>query len=415
MKSFSFIHAADLHLGSPFVGVAERQSAMAEALKAATFQAFEILIETCLEDPVDFLLVAGDVFDRAHGSVRAQLAFRDGLDKLSNHGIRTFVVFGNHDPREAWLRKLSWPEKVHIFSSRDVETEIVSKNGVPVATVSGISHPHQRELRNLSERFTAKRPDLFQIGLLHGNCGGQPGHDAYAPCTVEGLSEKGFDYWALGHVHTRKILKMDPHIVYPGCSQGLSIRETGARGCYRVMVDESQRVSQTFIMLDKVRWAAAGVSIEGVKTLDALEQALGAEAESMHQNGDGRLVIGRITLTGRGPLYKDLRRDDAVEALLLRLKQTGKTMKPTTWIIDLQVDCMPDMDLARRREADDLVGQLLRSADDLHPKKFTETALGALFENRRLRPYLSTLSPLDLQRLVQEAQRLCIDLLEPDS
>ena len=419
MKSFSFIHAADLHLGSPFKGAGSKLPASAGQLRSATFDAFSGLIDLCLEKSVDFLLVAGDVFDLSDRSLRAQLTFRDGLARLSEADIRSFVVFGNHDPWEAWSSRISWPEKAHIFSPDHVETIIVSVNQAPAAAVSGISYRKQHQSRNLAALFKADHPDLYQIGLLHGNCGNQPDHGAYAPCSVDALRQSGLDYWALGHVHEKKILDTNPCIVYPGCTQGLSIRETGDHGCYLVSVSAERRTTLSFQPLDRIRWRLVEISIAGVETLDGLDRMIAAELAQIREAAEMRPVIGRICVTGRGPLYMSLRQPTAAEELLDRCRQLGELQSPPVWVQDIEFTCRPDVDLTRRQETDDLLGQILKTVSELGAESATLSdrlmpALKDVYENPKLSRFLATLTPADLKRLLQDSALLSYDLLESE-
>src|SRR3990172_993244 len=149
MTPFSFIHAADLHLDSPFKGVIGEAPHIAEAVYSATFDAFESLINLCIEKQVNFLLIAGDVYDGRDRSLRAQLRFRDGLERLAERGISAFVVHGNHDPLKGWSNQIVWPSGVHVFGAEEVETVTFAMDGKPVAFISGISYMEAQETRNL--------------------------------------------------------------------------------------------------------------------------------------------------------------------------------------------------------------------------------------------------------------------------
>lgn len=428
MKPFTFVHAADLHLGAPFKGVSARlPESMAKMMQNATFDAFDALITLCLEKEATFLLVAGDVFDDARRSLRAQLAFRDGTARLSEEGIRTFGVFGNHDSADAWSTMIRWPENLHLFGSDSVETVVVDVAGIPTAAVSGIGYRQAGEARNLASGFRANHPDLFQIAVLHTSCGHHPAHANYAPCTPAALVATGHDYWALGHVHERACLSTDPHVVYPGNIQGLSVRETGARGCYGVSVDEFGRATAHFHPLDAIRWLTATVDLTPIETLDALDQALSMRIDALAVAADGRPAIGRIILSGRPVYHAVLQKQETREILLERAQSVGLEKNPPVWIQDLRVDCQPQIDFSRRRQMDDLMGQILREAaalrqaisretggDTLSPAAFAP-AWGGLFDHRRLTRWLDPLTPDDCERLLQAAEQLCIDLLEPES
>jgi DNA repair exonuclease SbcCD nuclease subunit len=140
MQSFSFIHTADLHLDSPFAGLRQVDGAVASLIKDATFRAFDNVVDLALAKKVDFLLVAGDVYDAADRSLRAQLKFAEGLKKLTNSGIRCFVCHGNHDPLDGWSASLRWPEGVHIFGP-ELESIPLALGGEDAVVVHGISYP----------------------------------------------------------------------------------------------------------------------------------------------------------------------------------------------------------------------------------------------------------------------------------
>lgn len=420
LKPFSFIHAADLHLGSPLKGVGSGLPAVAEKLWSATFDAFSELVDLGIERSVDFILVAGDVFDLSGRSLRAQLTFRDGLSRLSDAGIRSFTVFGNHDPWEAWSSRISWPEGAHIFSPDQVDTVIFSVGETPVAAVSGISYRQRHETRNLASLFKAEHSNLYQIALLHSNCGNNPDHGLYAPCSADGLRKTGFDYWALGHVHERKVLNVSPHIVYPGCTQGLTIRETGEHGCCIVSVSADRQTTLAFQPLDTLRWQSMEIPITGLGTLDHLDRAIFNTLTRMGGQEGRRPVIGRIRLSGRGPLYIPLRQPTIAEELLERSRQLGEHLSPPVWIQSIENQCRPNVDLEKRRVVDDLLGQVLKNEKDLgsRPKALTSNlmpALADIYDHPRLGRCLPPLSPSDLERLLQDAALICYDLLESDT
>jgi DNA repair exonuclease SbcCD nuclease subunit len=425
MKEFSFVHAGDLHLDSPFRGISTKApSVVAAALRSATFAAFESLVRLCLEEDVLFLAVAGDVYDSADRSVRAQLAFRDGLKVLAERGVRTFLVHGNHDPLDGWASNLSWPEGVTVFGGEDVSTSIVEAKGVPVAAISGISYRRSAEHRNLSSLFQARHPQLFQAALMHANCGGNRDHEAYAPCRLSDLRGKGFDYWALGHVHERAVLSESPLVVYPGNIQGLNIRETGPRGCSLVRVDSSGRAAVAFRALDAVRWLTGEVSIAGLETIDALDDRIAAAVETLSAEGDGRPSIARLSLTGRGTLSPSLRKEGVVDDFLERARDTGLGISPFIWIENIAVDCLPEVDLEERAGVDDFLGQVLRLAREtaeLIPAEGGEgavpeellAAFSELYGHRRASKHLDLLTPANLRTLLAQAEMLSLDLLEP--
>ena len=424
MESFSFIHASDLHLDSPFVGISTESEDVAGALRSATFEAYDRLIELCIDKKVQFLVIAGDIYDGQDRSLRAQLKFSDGLKRLAGHGIRSFVAHGNHDPLSGWSSNINWPEEVKIFKADQVETQFVELNGRPVAAVSGISYGHRDERSNLSTRFEAQSTDLFQIAVLHANCGGSASHEPYAPCRLDDLTGTGFDYWALGHFHSKEILHTSPHVVYPGNTQGLSIREQGPKGCYLVTVSQNAEVELEFCPTDSLRWFYSAVDISAMDTIDRLDGAIGQEVSILQNQARGRPVVCRISLTGRSPLYQELNREDVETDLLKRVREMGMASDPFAWVQAVEMDCLPEVDLNKRREINDLLGNALTvsheaserlrqaGSDELEPADELRHALNELYSNPRARNWLDDLSTDEVRQLIEQAELLCFDLLE---
>jgi len=419
VKSFRFIHASDLHLGAPFRGISAEQGDVASALRDATLKAYENLIELCRRKKANFVVIAGDVYNAADRSIKTQLAFRDGLASLALKGIEVFVAHGNHDPLQEWIASLSWPEGVHVFGSTEVEEFTVKIDHVDAVRVYGISYGTKHENRNLLKKFRAdKDPAIFRISVLHCNCGGQVGHDPYVPCTVRQLVETGFDYWALGHVHERLELSADPHVIYPGNTQGLSIREQGPRGCYVVDVDEAGEVSLEFCPLDVIRWKTLEMDIENFQTLDALDTFITDTLETLCEQEGDRPVVCRIRLTGSGPLYPGLGRVGAEKDLLSRVRDTVLKLEPFVYVEKVENLCRPELDLARRKQEGDLLAELLKISDEIREtssvRSELEGCLSELFENpgMRKRLDLDEIDDAELHQSLDSAERLCIDLLE---
>ena len=208
MSKLRFVHAADLHLDSPFSGLrAVAPDEVSSTLRRATFDVYDNIVDLCIEERVDALLVAGDVYDGADRSLRAQLKFVDGLRRLDEAGIRSFICHGNHDPLDGWEARLDLPDGCVRFGP-EVTGEPVFPKDPERATVYGISYPQRDVRENLSPRFRDLPNGGFKIGLLHANVGGNTDHESYAPCSVSDLEETSIDYWALGHVHTRTVLRV---------------------------------------------------------------------------------------------------------------------------------------------------------------------------------------------------------------
>jgi DNA repair exonuclease SbcCD nuclease subunit len=414
MPNFSFVHAADLHLDSPFAALNVDNPDLARILRSATFEAFDRVVQLCLEKQVDFLLVAGDVYDGADRSLRAQVKFRDGLQRLDEAGIHSFVVYGNHDPLDGWSSTLEWPSGVHVFGDH-VETVEVKKDGTLLACIQGISYPKRDERRNLSLLFH-RTGSAFQIGLLHANVGSDTGHEPYAPCSLEDLLKSEMDYWALGHVHRKRVLsKHLPFVVYPGNTQGRNIKETGEKGCYLVKVGDDKEVEMEFHATDVIRWTTYDLPIHDLQTEQELINALDHVCVGISEKTSGRPAMARITLSGRSPLFKFLKAPNRVSDLLEILHETGSSYSPSVWVEQIQLSVGPDIDPMLRMKERDFLGDLIRYSRELlgerHLVALVREDLAPLFESATIHRYLDSPGDRELRELLEEAERICLENL----
>ena len=422
MAKLRFIHAADLHLDSPFQGIrSEAPGHVAETLRRATFDAYENIIDLCLQERVDALLVAGDVYDGADRSLRAQLKFVEGLKRLDAGGIRSFICHGNHDPLDGWEARLDLPQGCVRFGP-EVTSTPVFPNEPDRATVHGVSYPRREVRENLAPLFReAVSSGGFNVGLLHANVGGNPNHDSYSPCSVTDLEETSIDYWALGHVHTRQVLRQQgPTVVYPGNPQGRHPNEPGARGVYLVEVDDSGAVRMNFHPVEVVRWETLGLDIIGLETEQELIDAINDQAESALDMSDGHPVVFRLALTGRGPLHRWLRRLGTVDDLREQLNNRHADAQHWLWCERIQMYTASPVDREQVEQREDFVGDLARLSGKMRE---SPDALGELRESLRVlylssnaSPYLRDHMPSDdeLRELLAAAEEECLATLADD-
>ena len=412
MKSFSFIHTADLHLDSPFSGLRQVDGEIADLLKDATFRAFDNVVELALKNKVDFILVAGDVYDAADRSLRAQLKFADGLKKLAVAGIRSFVCHGNHDPLDGWSASLHWPEEVHIFGPQ-LESVLISIGEEEVVVIHGISYPHNQIDDSFGRGFKRQGSQPFQVGLFHCSVGSDPAHEIYAPRTQEELLAANLDYWALGHVHRHRVLKDGhPFITYPGTTQGRHIRETGPRGCLLVQVSGSGEVSARFEPVDAARWFSRELRIDGMETEGELIAALEGLCDEIRSDAQGRPAIVRVILSGRGSLHPVLRRPHIVEDLTTGLREMGLESVPQVWLEQIKIETDPEIDLPSRRKSPDFVGEVLRLIENSRRQPIDlQGMISGLYEDRRGRLFLQAPDKEELLQLLNEVELMCVDEL----
>lgn len=361
-----FLHAADLHLDTPFTTRGRYPDHVTSVLRDASLAAFTNLVEAALAEEVAFVVVAGDVYDGARRGVRAQLELRSGLARLADAGIRSFVAHGNHDPvDEGWSAIDAFPGLVTVFGSDGVDSVAFATDGGPV-TVHGISFATSRVSENLSRRFSPPATPGLHVGVLHANVGHDAEHAAYSPCTVDDLVSVGMHYWALGHIHTRRVLHRQPWVVYPGNLQGRTIRasERGAKGALVVEAVDARIAEPRFLPLDVVRFATAEVDATDLD-LDGLLEALLEAGDAARIEADGRSVLLGGRVVGRGGLHHKLARPNMAADLLHALRDAAGTTDPFLWWDDLAVATRPAIDLDLLRAGDDFAADLLAAAGAL--------------------------------------------------
>jgi len=226
---FIFLHAADVHLDSPLHGLERYEGAPIDEIRTTTRRAFDNLVDLAINEAVDFVLLAGDLYDGDWKDFNTGLYFVERMGRLRDAGIKVFIIAGNHDAASQITKRLKLPDNVKTFSTRHPERIILDELDV---AIYGQGFANRAVTDDLSQAYENGDPQLFNIGLLHTCLDGKPGHEPYAPCKIDGLRSKGYEYWALGHVHKREIITQDPWIVFPGNTQGRHMRETGNKGCY---------------------------------------------------------------------------------------------------------------------------------------------------------------------------------------
>ena len=346
-----FIHAADPHLDSPLQGLEAHEGAPVEVLRGATRRAFENLVNLAIEESVDFVVIAGDLYDGDWKDYSTGLFFRAQMVRLQSKGTPVYLIAGNHDAASVITKKLSLPENVHVFSTRTTESLEVA--GHPV-TIHGRGFPNRAVPENLAIEYPMAVPGRFNLGLLHTSLTGRPGHDTYAPCSVAELREKGYGYWALGHIHQPEVINKDPWIVFAGNCQGRHIKETGQRGCRLVTVSDSLQVAGVeWRSLDVVRWEELNVDLSGVETETDATRLVGDAMGKAVTAAEGRLVAARIVLSGTTQLHGSLHRND--EHWNAQFQASAQDLgAEAIWIERITVSTSPVYDIAQLAERDAL-------------------------------------------------------------
>jgi len=300
---FSFLHAADIHLDSPLHRLDTYEGAPVEALRQATRRAFENLVELAISEPVSFVLIAGDLYDGDWKDYNTGLYLVSQMSRLREANIPVYMIAGNHDAASRITRTLRFPDNVTVFPAEKPSTYKVAKLDV---AIHGQSFATAAVKKDLSAKYPPALPGCFNVGLLHTCATGREGHEPYAPCKIEGLQSKGYDYWALGHVHQYETLLDDPMILFPGNIQGRHIRETGPKGCVLVSVDDRGRADVAFKPLDVIRWVKIKADVSKVETGHNVLDLVGDLLEqNMEQNQDLPL-IARVEISGNSKVHGEL-------------------------------------------------------------------------------------------------------------
>jgi DNA repair exonuclease SbcCD nuclease subunit len=285
-----------LHLDSPLRGLEADPDAPAERIRGATRAAFTNLVDFALEQNVAVVLIAGDLYDGDWQDWRTgQFLIRE-LERLTRTGIQIVAISGNHDAESVITRKLRWPERAKLLATAQAETVTFPELGL---AVHGRGFPTKAVMESLLPSYPRPTPGMLNIGMLHTAATGRPGHERYAPCTIEQLAEYGYDYWALGHIHAREILCRDPWVVFPGNLQGRHIGEEGAKGVTLITVEDQKIVGEpTHHVLDVVRWRRLRIDLAGASDEDAALARIRHDLSEALAGAEGRLLAVRVHLTG---------------------------------------------------------------------------------------------------------------------
>lgn len=353
---FRFIHAADIHLDSPLRGLSRYESAPAESIRDACRRAFENLVNLAIEEKVSFVLLAGDLYDGDWKDYSTGIFLSQQMGRLGKHNILVFTVAGNHDAANRMTKALDSPTNMKTLSTRKVET--IKLDDLSVA-IHGRSFGTQHVDENLAAGFGTAEKGLFNIGLLHTSLDGREDHAVYAPCSVDDLRSKGYQYWALGHIHKQEFVSEDPWIVFPGCIQGRHIKEAGAKGCVLVTVENNTVSTAEKCSLDVLRWVECVVDLtDAAEMRDVLERTR-KSIEIERTSADGRPMAMRIRLEGSTSI------SDEIAAYPERLEQQIKALGAEIagdelWIERIENAAVGKLELESALSDDSIFGKLLK-------------------------------------------------------
>lgn len=391
-----FIHAADIHLDSPLNGLSAYPDAPADQLRSATRDAFTELVDLAIAEEANFMVIAGDLYDGSWRDFNTGIFFVKEMGRLKRAGIPVYVLFGNHDAESEMTKKLEMPDNVHVFGPNKPQTFKV--DGLPVV-LHGQSFKQRDITTNLAIGYPAPTQGHFNIGVLHTALEGYASHATYAPCTVDELHAKGYDYWALGHVHEFEQWKGASTIVFPGNLQGRNVRERGRRGAVMVVIDDAGDVAVERIFIDVLRWEHLTVDASDCETLADVVLKTGRAMEALLDT-DGEVPRAvRITIQGNTKVHGALFGQEAQ----LRgevLAQIASIGNERLWLEKLRIATKPLVDAEKLHERmgafTDLQAILEEAAADANFIEELQTALA---------PFAAK-APLDLQEMVPLIEKI---------
>lgn len=341
LTMLTFIHAADLHLDSPFAGMSNIPSLPFKRLKESTFQSAKNMFDLAIARAVDFVLLSGDLFDESNRSLKAQLFLRNQFLRLQTQGIEVFIIYGNHDHLGGEWTPIEWPENVHVFSTSTPSEQSYYRGDQLVASIYGFSYKERAVYENMTSHYVKTTDAAFHIAMLHGTLAGQEGHDAYAPFQLEQLVSRDFDYWALGHIHKRALLHEDPLIIYPGNMQGRHIKETGEKGCYVVQLSEDSATAE-FMSCADVMFETLAIDI--TETVHMTDLVILVDKKISELKKDGVPHFVKIELTGEAPPYFEHMQLELLEELMTVLHEQEEDEDVFVWVIS--IDCRTNEEIA---------------------------------------------------------------------
>jgi exonuclease SbcD len=350
-----FIHTADIHLDSPLSGLAAYKDAPADLLRTVTRDAFTRLVDEAIEEAVDFMVIAGDLYDGSWKDYNTGHFFCREMGRLHKASIPVYLLLGNHDADSEMTKKLTLPPNVHQFETRKANTFRIEELKV---VLHGRSYKEAATVENLAASYPAPVAGWLNIGVLHTALEGYAAHANYAPCSLAELSAKGYDYWALGHVHEHAILQQDPWVVFPGNLQGRHVRETGARGAMLVTADESGIHSVERLLVDVLRWHVVDVDASESNSLEEVVRLVGRAFESLVAETPDKIYLSvRVCIKGRTAAHGEL---FGLESQLREeiLGQAAGLGIDRLWVEKVRIETEPITDAAHIAARSDAIADL---------------------------------------------------------
>lgn len=403
-RQISFIHAADLHLDSPFKGLAHTPIHIFNEIKESTFLALDHLVEAAISKQVDFILISGDLFDNEKQSLKAQIRLKKAFERLEEKAIHVYLSYGNHDYINGNIHKVIYPENVHVFPDDKVRSFLFKKDGISLASITGFSYVNRSVKVNKTSEYSIEYPEAaLHIAMLHGSIQGNTDHDTYAPFQLSELVNHNFDYWALGHIHKRSVLKENPPIIYPGNIQGRHRKETGEKGCYYVKLSGAS-IERSFIPLQAILFTPLTVDVSSCTKIYQLEAAIQKGLDE-HTFDSPQLID--LTLMADNGILRTWQSAGEVEEMVEIMNEAINDNHPWQHIFRTSIQVNQKLGDHEVNYGEHFLGELSVRFDEA----VIEPYLQELFQHKQARKYLEVPSQQEKQDIMEEARIRLFDKL----
>lgn len=404
MKQVKFLHTADLHLDSPMVGLRHLPKAIFHRLQESTFKALKNITDAAIKHEVDFVVIAGDLYDGEDRSIRAQAVLRNEMNRLAEKGIKVYAIHGNHDHLGGNSIQLEFPENVYFFKDQ-LEIAAFRKNDGTLVHLYGFSYPKRHVTERWIDKYERRDGADFHIGLLHGHFEGTSDHGKYAPFRLSELLDKGYDYWALGHIHKRTLLSQQPHVVYPGNPQGRHRKELGDKGAYIVTLTETSSDIMFFETADVI-WEDMVIDGKNASSFNEVYESCLAAIDEQRREGKGFLLDIHIDQLNSS-LTEVKEKIDNGELLEL-LQDAEKAEESFVWVHRLAYTENIAFDRASLIKQSDFYEELF---DMIETYDQLNIALSQLYQHSQARRHLGELAEKEKEQLVRDAENVLFQLL----
>ncbi|MFJ7745622.1 exonuclease SbcCD subunit D [Peribacillus sp. NPDC097295] len=399
MSKVTFIHAADLHLDSPFSGLKDLPASIISEIRDSPFKSFQKIVDQAISHHVDFILISGDLYDGENRNLRTQVRFRSEMERLLQHEIPAFIIHGNHDHLSGSWITVDLPENVHVFSA-EMEMKMYEKKDGTTVHLYGFSYPRRHVTERMIGAYRKSGAADYHIGLLHGNLEGNSEHSDYAPFSLKELVAKDFDYWALGHIHKRQVASEHPLVIYPGNIQGRNRKESGVKGCVLVEMDGVAK-HHTFIETSGVIWGSETLQVTEDAGFDALYQQIKEVIRQKRFSGRSYLLDIKLDVGACLDFRHDMLDD------LTRILQEEEQGPPFVWLYKITLN--PHSLRKESKRLTPFINEIFNLAADFAEM---ETVLAPLYKQAGARRFLEDLEKEEKQELLKEAERWLLQVFE---